>query len=96
MKELYKTYADRGLQIIGISFDDNRDKWVSAIQRLQLPWPQLSDLKGWDSAGSAAYGVRSIPETVLIDPNGRIISSGLESQKLKAKLAEVFDETGQK
>ncbi|MBR5395932.1 MAG: redoxin domain-containing protein [Bacteroidaceae bacterium] len=90
MKELYKTYADRGLQIIGISFDDDRDDWVAAIQRLQLPWPQISDLKGWNSAGSAAYGVRSIPETVLIDPNGKIISSGLEGQKLKVKLAEIF------
>lgn len=92
MKELYKTHAERGLQIVGISFDKNRDNWVAAIQRLQLPWPQLSDLKGWESAGSAAYGVRSIPETVLIDPNGKIISAGLEGQKLKAKLAEIFGE----
>ena len=92
LKEMYKTYADRGLQIVGISFDDDYDEWVSAIKGLQLPWPQLSDLKGWKSAGSAAYGVRSIPETVLIDPNGKIISAGLEGQKLKAKLAEIFGE----
>ena len=92
LKEMYKTYADRGLQIVGISFDDDYDEWVSAIKGLQLPWPQLSDLKGRKSAGSAAYGVRSIPETVLIAPNGKIISAGLEGQKLKAKLAEIFGE----
>lgn len=90
MKEIHNTYASRGLQIIGISFDSERDKWLSAIKRVELPWLQLSDLKGWDSAGSDIYGVRAIPEIVLIDPDGKIIASGLREEELKAKLAEIF------
>lgn len=92
MKEIHNAYASRGLQIIGISFDSERDKWLSAIRRNELPWLHLSDLKGWDSAGSDVYGIRAIPETVLIDPEGKIIATGLREGELKAKLKEIFRE----
>ena len=90
MKELNEKYADHGLQIIGISLDDNHDKWVKAIKRNDLPWAQLSDLKGWESAAADAYGVRAIPEIVLISPEGEIIATGLDGDKLKAKLEEIL------
>lgn len=91
MKEIYNTYAARGLQMIGISFDSKRDAWLNAIRRLELPWVHLSDLKGWESIASETYGVRAIPETVLITPDGKILAIGLRGQELKEKLAEIFD-----
>lgn len=90
MKRLYATYADKGLQIIGISFDRKREAWLSAINRLSLPWLHLSDIKGWESIASDIYGVRAIPETVLIDPDGTIVATGLREQELEKKLAEIF------
>ncbi len=92
MKEVYNTYAPRGLQIIGISLDSKRDAWLNAIRRLDLPWLHLSDLKGWNSLGSEVYGVRAIPETVLITPDGKILATGLRGKELKAKLAEILNE----
>ena len=92
MKTFHETYGPRGLQIIGISLDSKRDAWVSAIKRFNLPWVHLSDLKGWKSIASDTYGVRAIPETVIIDPNGKIVSTGLRDKDLKAKLAEIFTE----
>jgi thiol-disulfide isomerase/thioredoxin len=92
MKTFHETYGPRGLQIIGISLDSKRDAWVSAIKRFNLPWAHLSDLKGWKSIASDTYGVRAIPETVIIDPNGKIVSTGLRDKDLKAKLAEIFPE----
>jgi peroxiredoxin len=92
MKEIYNTYAARGLQMIGISFDSKRDAWLNAIRRLELPWVHLSDLKGWKSIASETYGVRAIPETVLITPDGKILAIGLRGQELKEKLAEIFPE----
>ena len=90
MKEIHNAYASKGLQIIGISFDSERDKWLSAINRLELPWLQLSDLKGRESIGSEIYGVRAIPEIVLINPDGKIIATGLREEELKAKLVEIY------
>ena len=91
MKEIYDTYAARGLQMIGISFDSKRDAWLNAIHRLELPWLHLSDLKGWDSLGSEVYGVRAIPETILFTPDGKILATGLRGKELKTKLAEIFE-----
>ncbi len=92
MKEIYNTYAARGLQMIGISLDSKRDAWLNAIRRLELSWVHLSDLKGWKSIASETYGVRAIPETVLITPDGKILAIGLRGQELKEKLAEIFPE----
>ncbi len=91
MKDLYNTYSDRGLQIIGISLDDNRTNWIRAIEREKLPWIHLSDLKGWESAASVAYGIRAIPETVIISPKGKVIATGLRDEELKAKIEELFE-----
>lgn len=90
MKRLHDTYADRGLQIIGISFDRTHSAWLSAIRRLDLPWVHLSDIKGWESIASEVYGIRAIPETVLIAPDGIIISTGLSGKELEMKIEEVF------
>ncbi|MBR5083588.1 MAG: TlpA family protein disulfide reductase [Prevotella sp.] len=92
MKEIHNSYVSKGLKIIGISFDSERDKWLSAIQRLELPWLHLSDLRGWESIASETYGVRAIPETVLIDPNGKILLTGLREQALEKKLDEIFND----
>ena len=92
MKDIHNAYASQGLQIIGISFDSERDKWISAIKHHELPWLHLSDLKRWESVGSDVYGVRAIPEIVLIDPGGKIIATGLREEELKAKLKEIFND----
>ena len=91
MKRLHETYADRGLRIIGISLDSKREAWLSAIHRFNLPWIHLSDLKQWKSIASETYGIQAIPETVLIDPNGKIILTGLREKALEKKIAEIFE-----
>lgn len=55
-----------------------------------MPWSQMSDLKGWDSEGSKVYGIMSIPYTLLIDQNGKILAKGLRSDDLKTKLSEIL------
>lgn len=91
MKKLHDQFAGRGLLIVGISFDNKREAWLSAIRRLNLPWSHLSDLKGWDAAASEIYGVRAIPETVLIAPDGKIVATGLHGEELEAKMEELLN-----
>ena len=45
MKEIYEKYHAKGLEIIGISLDDKRDRWVNAIEKEGLEWKQVSSLK---------------------------------------------------
>lgn len=82
----YNEYKDKGLAIVGVSLDNNKAAWVDAIKKIGIPWAQMSDLRGWQSEGAAAYNVKAIPATVLLDKSGKIIARGLRGDELAAKL----------
>ena len=86
--EAYKRFKDKGLEIIGVSFDNKKLQWSAAVGKLGMTWPQMSDLKGWESTASAVYGIRSIPSNILIDPQGKIVAMDLRENKLQEVLAE--------
>ncbi len=89
--KLYADYKAKGLEIIGVSFDEKHEKWVEAIKKDGLKWIQVSDLKRWKSAAGKLYGVRSIPHTVLLDKEGVIIAKNLKGEALRAKISELLD-----
>jgi peroxiredoxin len=89
--KLYGDYKAKGLEILGVSFDEKREKWVDAIKKDGLKWTHISDLKRWKCAAGKLYGVRSIPHTVLLDKNGIIIAKNLRGDELRKKIAELLD-----
>ena len=86
----YAQYKDKGFEIVGVSLDKDGASWKGGINRLNITWPQMSDLKYWDCEGSKIYAIRSIPHTVLLDKEGKIIARGLHGDELQAKLAELI------
>ena len=88
----YEKYHAKGFDIVGLSFDNKKEAWVKAIADLKMPWPHLSDLKGWKTVASETYVVNSIPDNLLIDPQGKIVARGLRAQGLHQKLQEIFGE----
>lgn len=86
----YNEFKDKGFGIVGVSLDNNLDKWKEAIQTLGITWPQMSDLQGWNNEGAKLYGVNSIPATVLVDQDGTIIARNLRGDAIKAKLDELL------
>lgn len=86
----YQEYHDKGLEILGVSIDNNRARWIQAIHEDKLDWHHVIDVKGWESEAAKAYGVFGIPANFLIDPDGTIIASGLMGDDLKNKLAELL------
>ena len=60
--------------------------------QMGMNWPQMSDLKGWKCAASEAYGISSIPASVLLDPQGKIIATNLRGKALGEKLKEIYGE----
>jgi peroxiredoxin len=89
--ELYNRYKDRGFEIIGISLDQSKEAWIQAIRDDNLTWPQMSDLKFWQSEAAGLYMVSAIPHMILLDKEGKIIANGLHLAGLRTKLAELFD-----
>ena len=89
MKQVYADYKDRGLCIIGMSCDKDRNAWLKALDKHQLPWTALlSPASKGDTLD--LYGVSGIPTVILIAPDGTIIATDIEGKELKAKLEDIF------
>ncbi|WP_420154683.1 redoxin domain-containing protein [Siphonobacter sp.] len=88
----YQTYKAKGFTILGVSLDfpGQKKAWLKAIEKDQLTWTQVSDLKGWDNAAAKQYGIRSIPANFLIDPSGKIIARDLRGEDLHRELSQIF------
>ena len=87
----YKKYHDKGFEIVGFSFDVDKEAWKNAIKTWDMPWIHLSDLKGWEREAGQVYGIHGIPDNILIDPNGIIVARDLRGPELKEKLSTIFD-----
>lgn len=87
LKALYARYKERGLEIIGISVDEDGNRWRKAIREDALPWIHVSDLKR-ESSLANLYGVQPIPDNFLIDPSGKILAKGLHGRELEEALAQ--------
>lgn len=86
----YNKYKDRGFEVFSVSLDDNRDAWQKAINDDKLLWTHVSDLMKWNSSVVNMYNIESIPFTVLIDGEGRILAKKLRGEELDKKLAELL------
>jgi thiol-disulfide isomerase/thioredoxin len=81
----------KGFKIYSVSLDNSQIAWVNAIKQDKLAWPDhVSDLKQWQSAAAAMYGVTSIPTNFLLDSKGIILAKGLRGQALEDKLTELL------
>lgn len=86
----YDLYHAKGFEVVGVSLDNNKPAWVKAIDQLKMPWPQMSDIKGWACEGAALYNVKAIPANVLIDQQGKIVAKNLRGEDLLNKMAELL------
>jgi peroxiredoxin len=88
LKKFYNNHHSKGFGIIGISFDSDQGQWLDAIRGLNLSWPQMSDLKGWGSRAAKIYGISSLPHTMLLNKDGKIIAIGLRGDSLFRKVEQ--------
>jgi peroxiredoxin len=88
----FNKFKDKNFTVLGVSLDrpNAKEKWMKAIHDDGLTWNHVSDLKFWDNEVAKTYGIRAIPQNVLIDPQGKIIAKNLNGDKLEKKLSEVL------
>ncbi len=90
----YNAYKDKGLGIIGVSLDEDRNQWESAVREMGMTWTQVSDLQGWDNSAARKFEVQAIPFTVVVDNKGEILGSGLRGGDLEAFIADRLRQPG--
>lgn len=86
----YNKFHDKNFTILSISLDQAKPAWLNAIQMDGLTWSHVSDLKGWNNEVAGLFQIRSIPQNLLIDPDGKIIAKNLRGAVLDNKLNEIL------
>ncbi len=89
---VYRKYKKRGFDILGISLDRNENALKSYTKRFKIPWRQYFDGRGWKNKFAAAYGVQSIPKTILLDRKGVIRYVDVRGDALKIAVAKLIKE----
>jgi peroxiredoxin len=91
--KVYNKYKDRNFHIIGVSLDrpGQKEKWMKAIHDDELAWTHVSDLKFWDNEVAKQYGIKAIPQNLLLDPEGKIIAKNLRGEDLDLELGKAID-----
>ena len=82
----YQKYHDQGFDVLGVSFDTNKEAWLAAVEKDGLTWTQVSDLQGWGNAAGALYSIAFIPQNALIK-DGIIVARNLEGEALMEEVA---------
>jgi len=81
----YQKFHDQGFDILGVSFDTNKEAWLAAIEKDSLTWTHVSDLQGWGNAAGALYSIAFIPQNALIK-DGMIVARNLEGAELMEEI----------
>src|ERR1035437_2320075 len=82
----FDKYKNKNFTILGVSMDQNKKAWIDAIKMDGLNWNHVSDLKGWANQVAAIFKITSIPQNLLLDPEGRIIAKNLHGGVLASRL----------
>lgn len=87
----YNEFKDKGFEIIGVSVDENEQKWLKAIETDKLTWAQGCELTGWEKSEIAKnYNVKSIPMNFLLDKDGVIIAKNLRGSALEKAIKKAL------
>jgi thiol-disulfide isomerase/thioredoxin len=87
VKAAYEQYHALGLDIVGVSVDQDEDAWLKAVEEDQLPWTQVRDT---EHKASEDYLIYYIPSNFLFDQNGTMVAKSLRGEELAAKLSELL------
>ncbi|WP_228414119.1 TlpA family protein disulfide reductase [Chryseobacterium sp. CH21] len=92
LKMMYETYSEQvknnQFEILGVSLDKNKESWQKAIDRFDINWMQISDLKFWKSPVAKLYEVDELPFNVVIDGQGTILAKNLHGKELEEFIKE--------
>ncbi len=87
---IYQDFKDKNFEILGVSFDRDLKAWKKAIDDDKLTWKHISDLQHWNNGAAGVYGIKAIPQNVLVNPEGIIVARNLHGDDLRKKLEEIL------
>jgi peroxiredoxin len=91
LTKLYPKYKEKGFEILGISLDDDNDKWVKAVKKDKISWLQVIDAGGWETPTALKWGIYALPTSFLVDKDGKLLAMDLEGKDLEKALKYLLE-----
>lgn len=95
VKRVHDRYHTRGVEIVGITLDDDSQKAQQFADAKQLPWTNVisSDPKrrGWDDPTVVQLGIDALPTVIVMDQKGKVVSADAQGEKLDQLVASLLD-----
>ncbi|TDQ06196.1 TlpA disulfide reductase family protein [Pedobacter metabolipauper] len=86
----YTAFHDKGFNILSVSLDRTAEAWKKAIETDGMPWYHVSSLKYWDEPIAKLYGISGVPDSFLLDADGKVVARGLRGEALYKKIGELL------
>ena len=86
---VYQQFHDKGFDIFAVSLDENKEAWMNAINKDNLTWTHVSELKRWHGEVSSEFCINSIPSNLIINPEGKIIARNVFGKELQRMIDEL-------
>lgn len=86
----YAQYHSQGFEIIGVSLDDDQDKFLNYTKENKMPWVQYFDGQHWQNKLAVKYGIDALPANLLIDARGNILAWNLTGEALPQAVARAL------
>jgi len=88
---VFNDYKDKRFNVFGVSLDKDKAAWLKAIEDDKLAWDHVSDLAYWQNAAAQLYAINSIPSSLLVDKNGKIVAKNKKGEELRKVVSEYFE-----
>jgi tetratricopeptide (TPR) repeat protein len=92
MVAVHEKYKDKGLVLLGVSLDQDRNALLNVVKEKNFSWPQQFDGQGWNNKFAKAWGVNGIPRTFLLDTAGKVVWAG-HPARMDQPIEEAFGKT---
>lgn len=90
LKKIAAKYEGKGFRVLGVSIDDDNEKWINAIKTDGLSWLNVNDGGSSNDDVAIEYGIFVIPSNLLIDAQGKIVEKNISLESLDKKLSEIY------
>ena len=91
VKKIYKEFKSKGLEVLGVSLDTEKERWLKAVNEDELSWIQVCDFDGFKGDVVKDFNLKFIPQFYILDRHGKIVAKGLRGEALYNKVKEIFE-----
>lgn len=97
LRMLHQTYGEQGFEVLGVSLDENQQQVQQFLTKHSIPWPTLfgheKQSRGWNHPMVAKYGIFDLPRVILVDRDGRVVTTNARGPQLAAEVRRLFADT---